>query len=367
MNPSAVLRPEEVNSTSYSTFHPILTDGILTTNNVLCGVIGIPLNVLTAALIVFSPRLHQSRNILWLGVAFSNVLILFQHLLEFYANQFQSETTKKIFNLVIGLPYASLALNLFLSLIDRYVSIAHSSWYKRKVNITWIVSGQIGWFSIICVLMKGPYFLEIFQYSPRITTTELKLYSATGFFTLLLCIFAQIFVYTKVKCFLCLEKDMDVSPSTDEGMYNRQGEITHRTTEFMGGELPREREQEVTIDDLRHLATAASLQNSSVILSPHFIRTRDQTISRLELKAARHAVDSASLFFMFSLPTCVALLFAASAGCSSSDYLIRHQECSAYLWFLAYARGLIVLYTIVNPIFFFIRGPDLSRALNRSG
>ena len=66
-----------------------------------------------------------------MGVAFSNVLVLFQHLLEFYAYHFQYKTAKKIFNLVIGLPYASLALNFFLSLIDRYISIAYCAWYKR--------------------------------------------------------------------------------------------------------------------------------------------------------------------------------------------------------------------------------------------
>ena len=354
------------NSTS-STFHPILTNNFLTTNNILCGVVGIPLNVLTAALIVFSPRLHRTRNIMWLGVGFSNVLVLFQHLLEFYANQFRSETTKKIFNLMIGLPYASLALNLFLSLIDRYVSIAHSSWYKQKVTITWIVSGQIGCFSIICLLMKGPYVFSIFQFSPRITTTELKLYSATGFFTLLLCAFGQRFIYTKVKSFLRFEKETDVSQSTN-GRNNRQGEHTHQTTKFMGEEQSREPEQENSFDYFhRHRAAAAALKKSSVTPSPHFIRIGDITVSRLELKAARHAVDSSLLFFVFSLPTCVALLFAASTDCSSSDYLSRHQECSAYLWALAYTRGLMVFYTIVNPIFFFIRSPDLSRALNRSG
>ena len=74
---------------------------------------------------IFSPRLHQTRNILWLGVAISNVLVLFQHLLEFYPNHFQSKTAKKIFNLVIGLPYGSLALNLF--------SLAHRPWHKYRV------------------------------------------------------------------------------------------------------------------------------------------------------------------------------------------------------------------------------------------
>ena len=263
-----------------------------------------------------------------------------------------------------GLPYCSLMMNLFLSLIDRYVSVAYSSWYRRKVTITWIVSGQIGFFSIIGVLMKGPYLLEIFPFPPQITTMELKLFRVTGFLTLLLCVFGQICVYSKVKCFLRLEKDLDVSPSTDGGAYNGQG---HQTTEFMGEELPRESEQEKKRDDFpRHQTATASRQKATAIFpSPFFIRIGDQIISRLELEAARHAVDSVTLFLVFFLPAFVALMFAISAGCLiPATHLIRH-ECSEYQWTLAYARGLVVFYPIVSPIFFIRRSHDLLKALNR--
>ena len=159
-----------------------------------------------------------------------------------------------------------------------------------------------------------------------------------------------------------------MSPSTNRRASNRQGRNTNQTTEFLGEELPRESEQENSVEYFHlHHAAAAALQNSSLTPSPHFIRIRGQTISRLELKTARHAVYNASLFFMFSLPTCVTLLFASSVDCPSSDYIIRHQECLAYLWFLAYARGLMVLYIIFNPTLFCMPSPDLSRALNRRG
>ena len=363
MNSSAVLREEE-NSTS-SAYYSILMDNFVATNNFFCGVVGIPLNVLIAAYIVMTPRLHNSRNIVWLGVAFSNVLVLFQHLIEFYAYLFQSETANQIFSLVLGLPYASLALNLFLSLIDRYISIAYSPWYKRKVTNTLIVSGQIGCFSIICVLMKGPYLLEIFPFPAGITTTQLKLYSIAGFFTSLLCVFGQVFLYSKVKCFLRLEKDMDASSSANRGTYNQQGRTTQKTTEFMGEEQPRESEQEHSLDDSHlHKAATSSLQGPAVTTSPHFIHMGDQVISRLELKAACQALDSVTLLFLFFLPPTVVLVTTIYADCSSSNRPIR-QECSTYLWTLAYTRGLMVFYTVVNPIFFFRRSPDLSHALNR--
>ena len=355
---------KEVTSTAYP-FFPM--DLFLATNYVICNVIGLPLNVLTAIYIVLTPRLHQTRNIIWLGVAFSNVLVLSEHLVEFHAYQFQSDTAKKIFSLVAGLPYGSLMMNLFLLLTDRYVSIAHSDWYKRKVTITWIVSGQIALFSIICVLMKGPYLLEIFPFPPRITTTELKLFSVTGFFTLILCVFGQIFVYAKIKCFLRLEKDMDISPSTNRRIYNRKGKNTHQTTEFMGEELP-EAEQENSLDHFHcHQTATPSRKNTAVTTSPHFIQIGNEVISRLELKAARHALDSVTLLLVFALPTYATFMCAITADCSPATTHLISQDCSTYLWTFAYTRGISLLYVVVNPIFFTIRSHDLVQALNRSG
>ena len=200
----AVLR--EDNSTS-SIFHFIPMDAFLATNHVVCNLVGLPLNLLTTTYIVLTRRMHQTRNILWLGVAFSNMLILVTHLVEFYAYQFQCETAQKIIIFMAGLPYASLMLNLFFSLLDRYISVAHSAWYKRNVNITWIASGQIGCFAVFCVLMKGHYLLEIIPIPSGLTITEIKIVSIVGSATLLLCVIGYIFVYVKVASYLRLDNE----------------------------------------------------------------------------------------------------------------------------------------------------------------
>lgn len=127
MNQSEVIQEAADISPSYVT-HFIPMNAFVAISYVFCNVVGLPLNFLIGAFILFLPRLHQTRNILWLGVAFSNVLVLLELLIGFYAYQFQSETAKKIFALVTGLPCASLMLNLFFSLVDRYVSVAHSAW-----------------------------------------------------------------------------------------------------------------------------------------------------------------------------------------------------------------------------------------------
>ena len=349
-------------SNASCSFFPM--DYFLATNHVICNVIGLPLNLLTAVYIVLTPRLHQTRNIVWLGITFSNVLVLSEHLVEFYAYHFESETAKKIFSLVAGLPYGSLMMNLFLSLIERYVSIVHSSWYKNNVTITWIVSGQIGCFSIICVLMKGPYVLEIFPFPPQITTAELKLFSVAGFFTLILCLFGQISLYIKIKCFLRLEKDLDVPPSTNRRACYRQNENTHQTTDkFMGKEL----EQENSLDFRHHAAAASALKIPTATPSSFFIRIGDQIISRRELKAARHVLDSVALLLVFALPTYATFMFAVAADCSpSTSHNLSNPDCSTYLWTFAYTRGISLIYVVINPIFFTIRSRDMVQALNRS-
>ena len=359
MNPSSDLR--EGNNSTSSTSHSIIMDDFLATSNLFCGMVGISLNLLIGAFIVLTPQLHRTRNILWLGVAFSNVLVLFQHLVEFYVYVFQSEMAKKIFTLVTGLPFASLMLNLFFSLVDRYICIAYSDWYKRNVTIAWIVSGQIGCFFILCVLTKGPYFLEIIPLPAGLTPTDMKIVSIVGFTSLFVCTIGQVFVYFKLKYYLDLEKNTDTTLSSHrraQHNYNAGQRPANNTeaTEFMGVETHEERSF-----NERYHAAAESLQNPAA--SPHFIHIGDQNICRLELNAARHALDSVSSFFIFFLPFFTVLMFSFSADCTFANHLTR-QECSTYLWTLAYTRLLIASYTVVNPIFFFVRNPDLSQALN---
>ena len=365
MNQSDVIQEAADISPSYVT-HFIPMNAFVAISYVFCNVIGLPLNFVIAAFIVFLPRLHQTRNILWLGVAFSNVLVLLEHLVGFYAYQFQSEAANKIFALVTGLPCASLMLNLFFSLVDRYVSVAHSAWYKRNVTITWVVSSQIGCFSILSVLTKGPYLLDIIPLPIGLTSIDMKIFSILGFTIFLLCAVGQVIVYFKIKYYLNLEKDSATSLSSHrraQHNYNakqRQANNT-QTAKFMGGES----QEENSLYGFLHNAAAVSLQNTTAIApSPLFIQIGNQKISRLELDAARHAVDAVSLFLVFFLPSLVTLSFATFADCSSSNHLIR-QECSVYLWSLSYTRALVVFYTIVNPIFFVKRSRDLIQALNR--
>ena len=77
MNHSAIIREAAENSTSYASVSPFIPmNDFLAINNVICSAIGIPMNVLSAVFILLKRRLHQTRNVLWLGVAFSSPFIM---------------------------------------------------------------------------------------------------------------------------------------------------------------------------------------------------------------------------------------------------------------------------------------------------
>ena len=130
------------------------------------------------------------------------------------ATSFNPRRPGRLLFLIWPAYHVSLNFNLFLSFVDRYVCVAHSAWYKRKVTITWIVSGQIGSLSILLVLMKGSYFVELIPLPATVNITEMKIVSIVGFTTLLLRVFGQICVYFKLKYYLRLEKDADMALST---------------------------------------------------------------------------------------------------------------------------------------------------------
>ena len=343
-----------------STFISLPMDSFLAAHLLVCNLIGLPLNLLTAAYIVFKPHLHNSRNIIWLGVAFSNVLILLHHLVEAYAHHFRSETAKNIFKLVVGLPYASLTLNLFLSLVDRYVSITHSAWYKSHVSINWIVSGEICCFSILCIVMKGPYLIEIIQFSSKITTMELKIVTIVLFPTLLMCVIGYTLVYLKVKCYLRIEKEADAKLSTNRRAFTQKEQST-QTTEFVEREL-----REDCLIDFHLQQATPPVQKLVVTPSPFYIQIGDyQEISRLELKAAHAALDSVTLFLLFVPPFFVTLNLTIHADYFPSFGILNNSpHCFNYLWTLTYTRILLLIYPVVNPILFAKRSRDLLQTLN---
>lgn len=80
----------------------------------ITSIVGIALNVTVAGAIISWSRLHMQRNIMWLGVGFSNLLLLIFHLAEVLAVYWPiSPVAADICAFISGLPNPALTLSWF--------------------------------------------------------------------------------------------------------------------------------------------------------------------------------------------------------------------------------------------------------------
>ena len=131
-------------------------------SNICCISIGLPLNLLIAVLIIFQRRLHKPRHIFWLGVIFSGLFAQLVSLNELLASYVVPEhrPTCITFNLLVGIPYANLLLNVFFCLLDRYVAFTYPMWHKKQMKIKWIITAQLVGLIFISILFKTSHFLD---------------------------------------------------------------------------------------------------------------------------------------------------------------------------------------------------------------
>jgi len=192
----------DINSNNSVTSFPFSMDRVTTVLQLIEALIGMPLNVLMAAVIISWRRLHSPRNILWLGSAFSNLFILITNIIKFYAFHWQDVPSCKLYIAIVGLPYASLLSNLLLALIDRSICVTRPSWYRRRVKISWIVLVQLSCFLLICFIVKSPYIFGLTTLQCAYNQSAGKFVTAVTLALFILCIVGQVTLYWRVKYYL---------------------------------------------------------------------------------------------------------------------------------------------------------------------
>ncbi len=323
---------------------PLYMDTFLYVTHLMCTFIGFPLTLLVISFIVHSKRLHKPRYIVWLGVAFSNILILFHRLLELFAFVLHDQWICRILIFMIDLPYTTLLLNLFLALVDRYVSITYASWYKKHVQICYIIVGQITAVTLLIIVTKYSYIVQLVRVDYLWNSTDGIKVSVIIHILIALCIAGQITVYYKTKNVLLAASQ------------NLNRHLNRETTEQ--GNFA------VNVGDDRQNPNAQ--HNRQIFFNEKdnsfFVRVCNQTISRLEVEAAHNLTAAILSLFIFSVPSF--LVFAVGMGCV--HYFNDIERCSAIGWASAYASELNLFITIYNPIFFIQRNRDFSEALRQS-
>ena len=119
-------------------------------NRFVCGIIGIPLNLLVVAVILRSRQLWTARNIFWLAINFFNTLALTQAIIElavFYLYQRGDDSHRilcQIYSTIVGGPYVLLLAGLMLATLDRHLALVHRQFYQNyatPTNVIWILFG----------------------------------------------------------------------------------------------------------------------------------------------------------------------------------------------------------------------------------
>lgn len=115
---------------------------------ILCGVLGIPLNILVVTVILRSRQLWSGRNIFWLAVTFFNLIAVLQSTTElsiFYLHQRGDGshlTLCQIYSTLMGCPYGLLLSGLVLASWDRYLALARHHFYQHYAtprNISYVL------------------------------------------------------------------------------------------------------------------------------------------------------------------------------------------------------------------------------------
>lgn len=334
---------------------PLFVDHFLSISHLICALIGFPLNVLIVAFIATRRRLHQPRNILWLGIILSNLFILTNQVIELYTFfSASSPTGCKIRTWLAGLPYVTLLMNQLLALIDRYLSISRSVWYRQSVTIRWIAAIQFCCFALICLLVKGHYVFGVIPFNCKVIPPL----DRTVFFSFvlaffLLCVAGQVMLYVKTKTYLVI------------GMANDSGDtMAQRASDIALSVIQSRRVQ----DGDTELTTV--VPSTEQTRKHYFVRIGNQTVSRLELEATRNVTIGVSSLCLFAFPwlVCSALMLTCldnHLGQMSSETSLAFETCSNYGWAASYARELFVFHSIYHSVFYVARSRDFAAAISR--
>ena len=178
---------------------PIQLDTFQCVNRLLLAAIGIPLDLLIIGVILNNRRLNRKpRNVLWVGVIFSNLCALATILTEFLAFHYESPEGCWIFGSTTGIAYTCLLYNLLLSLCDRYVAIIQPIRHREFVTVTRVVNAQILGAIFASLVIKSPFLLWI-PVECGIVPVQAKIISVISSILLVSCLVAHIAVYRKTR------------------------------------------------------------------------------------------------------------------------------------------------------------------------
>jgi len=364
---------ESINVAAESAYLPVFMDTFLAGGHIVCALIGTPINLMMIEFIIFDPHLRRHpRNIIWIGIGFSNILVLFINILEVLVF-FYPEATElcRLRFFLNGFPATTLLMNYFFSLIERYLSTFHLLWYRRCVTVGLVSGIQLAAFVMLLFLMKFHYIFGLLEVKCTVVhPLDRTMYFVFITFFLILCFSGQLALYNMIKKYLEV-------PGTNEDQMTNEGINTTNNTRGeaaatsdiqrevpITGPLPeRNGDSRITPED----PIETLREDINKTQNYQFVRIRNQMVSRLELEATRNVMLHVGLLLLFasSWITSVVSTMICQAFTVNMDMDEEQkskavvEKCSPYHWAISYTRLiLLIAHSIYQSISYVIRGKE---------
>ena len=342
--------------------HPINVDLFLIVTKCITSVIGIPLNLLVAIIIIRLRRFHSKpRHIFLLGIIFSDLFIYVPVLIEFVYWNSPVNYVCEAYVAVVGLPYSILLLNMLLALSDRYIAIKNPLWHRKRVTVR---------FAVICLLLSSASsvfimkFVYIFGFAPircEIWFDHGRVVGLTTVLLFVLCTIANFIVYRQTKTLL--QKSRTVKPEiNDIGLrtFIQNQETTdvesQAASQIYDGNNTNTTPALIEVQTIGNKTRNATDSNVDTSASMA-IHVDSKTLHKMEMEATRTLITSVTSLFAMALPP--VLLFLTVYFCR----LIGTFQCSRVSWVAPYFKIFGLIHSSINPLIWLLRNDEFRLVL----
>jgi len=199
-----------------------------------------------------------------------------------------------------------------------------------------------------------------------------------GFF-LILCLSGQLTVYIMIKKHLVLSNTSEDNiggnnaGAVKSSAWNMQPNSTITASRHSSDTS--NSEEIIAAPEEAARALGQRLESSTITQQNlHFVKIRDQMVSRLELEATRNVVLNVGIFLLFSLPWIISSVLAQICNAYTIHKSMSEDDaaaalvgqCSRHYWALSYTRLILLIgHSIYQLVCYVLRSKDFCTGLCR--
>ena len=314
---------------------------------IVCFLIGLPLNVSFICAILKRKTLHSSpRNIFVLGIAASSLSVFVQPTIEEIHYFSPSDVTCRAYLAVMGLPDCFLLINIFFSLVDRYVAFQYPLSHQSKMTVKLAVCTVVTGFLVTIGTCRFVYFAQLIPFECRISFRERSVTTWYLILLFLLSLAARVTVHLQTKRILMNQADPSAvviysRTEREFGCFWRFGQYKASSSSSLHQPIP----EEGANQQRRNLEIQFDHQSAS-----------PETLHQLELKANKVLIAGVTslLFFSFPLVAFMFSMFTCRTWFASFGYCNRISRIGGYV------KQFTQLHAIYHPISYMAWNKDFT-------